>query len=1849
MSDPGQRLRIFLSSPSDVQAERKMVRHIVEQLSYDPAFRDKIVLQIVAWDRDSAGTPLLATIPPQEAINQGLPLPSDCDIVIVIFWSRLGTPLPHPTYQKPDGSQYLSGTEWEYVNAITSAEETGKPFVIVYRRIEVPDIKLDDPKRSEKIEQWDRVEAFFAAFNTPRGEAQRGFNTYEKPADFSDLVERHLRELIIRLTQESAEGTLKAKPLALWRGSPFPGLRAFSPDDAPIFFGRNQETDTLTEMVFKQRFVVVVGASGSGKSSLVGAGLLPRLKDMGWILPYRHEGQWLGPRLTPAEIGDNPFMSLASKIGPMIQQPPRTLAEQLAQQPTLLTKLFPDQQLLLFIDQFEEIFTLCNPQHVPGFIALLAAAAASNTIRCVSTLRADFLARCFEFPALTRLLKGATYLLETPGPDALYAMISRPANRAGLTFEDGLIDRILRDTGTEPGSLALMAYTLDELYRRRKLSHQNYEDLGGVQGAIGKRSEGVFSRLDEEAKAALPFVFRELVAIDERGTAIRQRTPRMRIVISEAAERLLAAFTEARLLVQNKGENDTPMVEVAHEALLRNWQRLADWIDDVQQDLRLLRQVRQAAYEWNANNREAHYLWSHERLAPIYAMQAKLQKTFDDEPVVDSFIIPEADRLLVEYLQRNTRLSRKEEIIIRLTEIGEMAVPTLITLILLEDTIADKSYYGRSRNLKPNYRAAADFLSQHHAVAIPTLLEDPNTVFTRAGSIAYRCDDHELARTLLLEAARVNERDEDAWWWLHLVIDDHEEKVICLENVLTLNPDRHTAQAALDHLSEQNATPDEITVAPEATEGESVGVSVDLPSADEYDDWVRNLNLSQEPDEPLPGQSPFTFMDDADEWFGNRNFSRTNLDWFGNRNYQGRSRFGQREIGQSRKDNQEAILDYIGQKLPPERLRFFLQHTQEQLRLWAVHRLAERREAGASAVLIEALQDPLESIQLHAIQALTSKADASSIPFLTPFLFNRSNPELRQHAIKTLDRIGDPSVVPSLINALYELRNQSAIDQEASGPFVTAPPADAAARGELVAVLGRLGGVPALTALIDSYDDPDPLVREQVLKALRNFNDRAALPTALKALHDVHAPVRRQAIALLAVIGDKSVVPDVLERLNDDDMEVRLQAIEVLGIWGDESVFPALEPLLIEGVETTVRERVIQALWQIGYYKLHTPPIDPQNAQLLEALTAGDVETRTWAAKTLRVTGNQFVLPTLIQALNDPAAPVRHEAALALLNLHLVLSDRFEADAAWIPVLAQSIHDEDTVVALTSIGILGRIVDSDSAFPLLHLTTSHNPWIRAFLEDQLIGLGVTALPALTDGLLNNESIEIRIRAAKTMGRLSNSDGIPALTQALDDTHWAVRQAAVQALRNASGALLLEGIVNDTAYSYRQRTTALLGILTHTTIEDLVGTLYDRVPIIHMNTAPDLYNLSESDITTLLTKALHDPDVYTRLAATVGMKAAQIPGTVPILIQTMLDDKPEVRQTAAISVIRMYLRDDLHIDRVLVPVLIRALKAPEVLVRRTAVKLLQMSGDPAAAVPLAETLKADHALVQSDSMAALLTLGEPPLQTLIDMVDAEDERTRRMAIQLLKEMGGQEVIPALQKALRDNDWGIRRNAALALGALGTPDVIPTLRNHLVDDGENSAVICEAIARIGGPVALEALHEILGSRTEWFIRLNAIRALGILGAIQSVPLLIQTMQQDPDWRVRIFAIYALETSGNPAFVEPLRDVSRQALGLLRSAALRALAETGQDRPDTLSETNPLLKVPIDRKVGISLPGVFKGWKTFTTEQNQVRKTSADRNDGNTPPSVFRGWKTFTAEQKPDRASGNEGNGENLQRHE
>ncbi len=426
----------------------------------------------------------------------------------------------------------------------------------------------------------------------------------------------------------SASITLPDEP------APYRGLLPFEAEHARFFFGRDDDVRRLVEKLGQQRFVAVVGASGSGKSSLVMAGLLPRLAQNALL----DSARWKVLRMTP---GSEPLRSLANQLATLVPpgvdrlQVGDALVERLGVRQdglrsALAAYLAEDPRpLVLFVDQFEELFTQCQERQegqercraqVEQFVANLTDAVqhGGGRIRVLITLRADFLDRCLALPELRVLLEDRQVLLGPMDQPDLREAITRPAQAVGASFEKGLASLILRDVGDEPGRLPLLEHALHELWLARRgpwLTLDAYEASGGVQGALNQRAQATYEALDEEQQWIARNIFLRLTALGEGVPDTRRRVGREELYPPSAprdeVDRVLAVLSgpEARLVIA-----DTESVMVSHETLIQNWDTLRKWLDRSREGIRIHRRLTEAAREWQQNSRNESYLYRGARL-----------------------------------------------------------------------------------------------------------------------------------------------------------------------------------------------------------------------------------------------------------------------------------------------------------------------------------------------------------------------------------------------------------------------------------------------------------------------------------------------------------------------------------------------------------------------------------------------------------------------------------------------------------------------------------------------------------------------------------------------------------------------------------------------------------------------------------------------------------------------------------------------------------------------------------------------------------------------------------------------------------------------------------------------------------------------------------------------------------------------------------------------------------------------------------------------------------------------------------------------------------------------------------
>ena len=420
--------------------------------------------------------------------------------------------------------------------------------------------------------------------------------------------------------------------------NPYKGLHAFTENDTRDFFGRETLIDELVKAVESalaggeqkagrqsRMLAVVLGPSGSGKSSVVMAGLIPCVRD-GSVLNSK-EWVYLDPIFPGAHPLETLAVSLAKQLparGPIsIHEDLKAPSERNLHLLACQIASSPQQKVVLMVDQFEEVFTLTTDEaERRHFFDLLVAAVTepSGPLFAILTLRADFYDRPMQYPELFRLIDAQHISVLPLERDDLRKVIERPANLPDVqvTFENGLVNELLMDMQGQSGALPLLEFTLDQLFQRRngyQLTLQAYHDMGGVKGALSQHAEETYLGLLSDAhRQAARDIFVRLI---EPGTTeqdtTRRRADRSEFeradpVRSQQMQETLEAFIRARLLTTNQVAGRTT-VEVSHEALIREWKRLQEWLHEARDDILFQSSLSEDVEEWEQHKRSRDRLY----------------------------------------------------------------------------------------------------------------------------------------------------------------------------------------------------------------------------------------------------------------------------------------------------------------------------------------------------------------------------------------------------------------------------------------------------------------------------------------------------------------------------------------------------------------------------------------------------------------------------------------------------------------------------------------------------------------------------------------------------------------------------------------------------------------------------------------------------------------------------------------------------------------------------------------------------------------------------------------------------------------------------------------------------------------------------------------------------------------------------------------------------------------------------------------------------------------------------------------------------------------------------------------
>lgn len=698
--------------------ERVCAERIIERLRLE--FAGRVLLDAFFWEHE----PMRATASFNDPEN--IPLTAEFDVVVCILWSRLGTMLSHK-FRRKNGEPFPSGTAFEIETAIESYLLRNTPDILVYRRTQEVPMPANDPAEVEKrMQQIKALNDFIKeSFFNPDATFKAAINEYRALGQFESQLEKPLRKLVLGYIERSSDAPAAPgqMPVTYHGENPFRGLEAYDFDDAPIFFGRSQAIEDVLSKMRAQAasgtaFTLVHGASGSGKSSLMRAGVIPMMLHKSCVV--EGVGCWGVATMTPGSTGENLLEALAASLqnarhmngmrretgevadlaAVLGKRPEETVpaisrALQLTAQEIQANEALPappPARLVLLIDQFEQIFS--DDRRFPkeqrkAFSRALEVLARSGTVWIVATMRSDQIGRLAEdLPELAALSQAGQYALLAPTEMDMDLMIRLPARAAGVVFEEDPVSgnrleaRLLREARDAPDGLPLLSFVLRELYAKRKrvagvmtMTHADLDAMGGLEGAVTTRAQEIFTQFvaeNADVKDPLSKLSRLLVTVgrDGKGQALRRSAPLSAFTGKHAKlGALVHALVEGRLLTQTAGAGESGVVHVTHEALFRKWPSFATAIDANRRFLLLRARAAEAANEWAERNHGRDFLWDRgERLRDVRELTGEL----DDLDELEQ-------RFVRESVSSNSR-RRVLKTAVALTSVGAVAFSAVLML-----------------------------------------------------------------------------------------------------------------------------------------------------------------------------------------------------------------------------------------------------------------------------------------------------------------------------------------------------------------------------------------------------------------------------------------------------------------------------------------------------------------------------------------------------------------------------------------------------------------------------------------------------------------------------------------------------------------------------------------------------------------------------------------------------------------------------------------------------------------------------------------------------------------------------------------------------------------------------------------------------------------------------------------------------------------------------------------------------------------------------------------------------------------------------------------------------------------
>ena len=514
------------------------------------------------------------------------------------------------------------------------------------------------------------------------------------------------------LTQDPGLLVTRARPGT--SKCPWQGLRAYDVDDADRFFGRDEDVHTCLGLLATGSFAALVGPSGSGKSSIMRAGVLAALRARGRPIVL----------ITPTRRPSDSLTALPEDADP---------------------------RTVLAVDQAEEVFTLCDdPDQRREFLDRLTREAAKRSV--VVSLRGDRLSQVTEHPGFSRLVERGLQLVGSLDDEALRAAVAGPAAQAGLVLQPGLVELLVREVRDDPGALPLLSHTLMETWRRREgntLTVDGYHASGGIHGAVAQSAEQLYASMAPEQRHLLRDLLLRLVSPGAEGEAVRTQVPRRLVASDPHHEQLIGMLVDARLVTSDDG-----VLEITHEALARAWPRLRGWLDDDVEGQRIRHHLSGASDAWDTLGRPDSELYRGVRLARALDWQARTDTTLT--AVEHEFLTAGHLASAAEEQSAAERARAQSRLIRRLRVVLGGAVVLLVLALAAGGLAAVQS--NRAGRNAAEARAAADtarqavISSDARRVGLRSQLTDDISLSLLLAAAGARLDDSALTRANLVTA-----------------------------------------------------------------------------------------------------------------------------------------------------------------------------------------------------------------------------------------------------------------------------------------------------------------------------------------------------------------------------------------------------------------------------------------------------------------------------------------------------------------------------------------------------------------------------------------------------------------------------------------------------------------------------------------------------------------------------------------------------------------------------------------------------------------------------------------------------------------------------------------------------------------------------------------------------------------------------------------------------------------------------------------------------------------------------------------------------------------------------------------